>query len=68
MEREEVDQKEQLLRVAEVATALNISRALAYRLLRSGEIPVVRISRAVRVKPSDLRAYVQRSRRADLEV
>jgi len=54
-----------LLRARDVAGALSISRALAYRLLRTGKIPVVRISHAVRVKPSDLEEYVKRCREAD---
>jgi excisionase family DNA binding protein len=53
---------EQLLKAEEIARMLNISRAMAYRLLRRGEIPVIRISRSVRVKFSDLQEYAKRSR------
>ncbi len=67
MEDQNTESKERLLKPGEVATALSISRALTYRLLQSGKIPVVRISHAVRVKPSDLRAYVEKCRRGDFE-
>ncbi len=53
---------ERLLKADDVSRILNISRALAYRLLRQGEIPTVRISHAVRVKPADLEEYIKRSR------
>jgi len=56
-------ENERLLRAGDVSRILNISRALAYRLLQKGEIPTVRINHAVRVKPSDLKAYVERSRK-----
>jgi excisionase family DNA binding protein len=38
---------------------LNIGRSLAYRLIESGALPVVRIGRALRVRRSDLDAYVE---------
>ena len=53
---------ERLLKADDVSRILNISRALAYRLLRQGEIPTVRISHAVQVKPADLEEYIKRSR------
>ena len=55
-------QEARLLRARDVAGELSISRALAYRLLRTGKIPVVRIGHAVRVKRSDLEEYVERCR------
>ncbi len=51
-----------LLKAGDVSRILNISRALAYRLLQNGSIPVVRINQAVRVKPSDLDAFIQSCR------
>jgi excisionase family DNA binding protein len=60
MNNVQIDERAELLRVAQVASTLNISRALTYRLLRNGEIPAIRIGHAVRVRPSDLRAYVER--------
>ena len=47
-----------LLKASEVASKLNISKALAYRLMQRGEIRCVRIGNAVRVRPEDLQAFV----------
>ncbi len=47
-----------LLRGNEVAHELGISRALAYRLMQDGTLPVVRIGRAVRVPSDGLRRWV----------
>lgn len=47
-----------LLRASEVAEVLSISLALAYRIIQTGEIPSVRIGTAVRVRPTDLEAYI----------
>jgi len=49
-----------LLNAAEVARVLNISKALAYRLMQSGNIPTVRFNRTVRVREPDLNEYIQR--------
>ncbi len=57
----------QLLRATDVARILNISKAMAYRLIQQGALPVVRINHAVRVKPSDLAEYVQRARTGDFQ-
>lgn len=51
-----------LLRPSEVAEILNISRALAYRLLKKGQIPSIRFNSSVRVSPRDLEAYIQQCR------
>ena len=50
-----------LLRPEEVRNILSISRSFVYKLLESGEIPVVRIGKTVRVRPQDLKAYIERS-------
>jgi excisionase family DNA binding protein len=48
-----------LLRAADVATTLCVSRSLAYQLMRNGDIPSVRIGhRSLRVRPTDLDAYI----------
>jgi excisionase family DNA binding protein len=52
---------EVLLRGEDVARILNISRGLAYQLIQRGEIPAVRIGRAVRVRPADLDAFITRN-------
>ncbi len=62
MNEMEQEQSQALLKATEVATKLNVSKAMAYRLLRSGEIPSVRIGHAVRVQRSDLEEFVRRQR------
>jgi len=47
-----------LLRGDEVARLLNLSKSKTYELLASGEIPAVRIGRAVRVRPEALMRYL----------
>lgn len=47
-----------LLKAEQVAERLRISRALAYRLMQTGEIPTVRFSRTVRVSEADLEAFI----------
>lgn len=48
-----------LLRATEVAQVLNVSRAFAYRLMQQGKIRTVSIARARRVRPEDLRSFVE---------
>ncbi len=50
---------ERLMKAAEVAKILNISRALAYQMMRCGEIRTVSIRTSVRVRPEDLQAFIQ---------
>ena len=54
------DYPEKLLKAVDVAEILNISRALSYQLLQNGDIPTVRINRAVRVRPTDLEGYIRK--------
>ena len=51
-----------LLKAAEVAKVLNISRSLVYRLIHTGEIPSIRINQAVRVHQDDLNSYIESNR------
>ena len=46
-----------LLSAKDVANILNISRAMAYRMMQDGQITVVRIGRSVRVRPEDLEVF-----------
>lgn len=48
-----------LLTVDEVRAELKIGRTLAYQLVWSGAIPVGRIGHALRVRRTDLEAYVE---------
>jgi excisionase family DNA binding protein len=50
---------DKLLKATEIARILNISRAMAYRLIQTGEIRSVRIGAARRVRPEDLAAYIE---------
>jgi len=50
-----------LLRGREVAEALGVSRALAYRWMADGTLPVVRFGRAVRVPQAALRGWIARN-------
>jgi excisionase family DNA binding protein len=47
-----------LLRIEDVADRLAVSRSMAWKLVTYGQLPSVRIGRAVRVRPVDLEAYV----------
>lgn len=46
------------LRATEVAEILDISRAMAYRLMQRGKIRTVRISGSRRVREEDLEKYI----------
>jgi len=47
-----------LLKSDEVAKILHVSRSFAYLLMKRGDIPVVRVGTAVRVRPEDLERYI----------
>lgn len=48
-----------LLTVAEVADMLRVSTMTVYRLIRTGELPAVRVGRSYRVKRADLDEYLE---------
>ncbi len=48
-----------LLRAKEIAKALSISKAKAYELMASGELPTIRIGRAVRVPAAQLETWIE---------
>ena len=50
-----------LLKVDEVAEQLNISKSFAYSLMKTGQLPSVRLGRSVRVHPRDLKEYIERN-------
>ena len=54
-------QLDNLLTGGDVARILKISRSYAYRLMRRGEMPVVRLGRSVRVRPIDLDQFIKAS-------
>lgn len=53
---------EQLLKPVEVAEILKVSTAMAYTLLKRGEIPSVKIGSLVRVRRGDLERYIMEKR------
>jgi excisionase family DNA binding protein len=60
--------EEQLLKPANIAEILQVSKAQAYNLLKRGEIPVIRIGTLVRVRPQDLKGYIEaKSRQNNVE-
>ncbi|MGD0897105.1 MAG: helix-turn-helix domain-containing protein [Thermoguttaceae bacterium] len=48
------------LTVAEVAQRLRVSRRVAYELCQAGQIEAFKVGRAIRVRPEDLAAYIER--------
>ena len=52
------DQEPLLLRIDDAAQRLSISRATMYRLIQRGELPIVRIGSAVRVRAVELDLWV----------
>ena len=48
-----------LLKAEDIASILNISTGFAYQLMKRGDVPTVHLGRAVRVRPSDLKDYMQ---------
>lgn len=48
-----------LLTAAEVAERLRVSTMTVYRLIRSGELPAVRVGRNYRVRAEELDRYLE---------
>jgi excisionase family DNA binding protein len=61
MNQNVIERKALLLRGPEVAEALGISRALAYRWMQNGVLPTVRVSRSVRVPHDGLLRWIERN-------
>ena len=57
----QVDGETRLLRATEVAQILNVSRAFAYRLMQQGKIRTVVIAKTRRVRPTDLKEFIEKS-------
>lgn len=49
----------QLLTLKQVADRLQVSMSTVNRRVASGEIPIVRLGRNIRVRPEDLDAYIE---------
>jgi excisionase family DNA binding protein len=48
-----------LLTADDIAQRLQVSQSLAYNLMQRGEIPTVRLGRAVRVRPQDFEEFIK---------
>ena len=59
MEYRENQLLEPLLKAEEVAQILNVSRAFVYHLMKHGKLRAVVIEGARRVRPSDLKMYIE---------
>ena len=53
---------EEYMSLEEVSEMLGVTYQLIYRLVRSGELPAVRLGKLYRVSRSDLDAYLERSK------
>jgi excisionase family DNA binding protein len=49
-----------LLTLTEAAAVLRVSRATAYKLIHTGELPAIRVGGVYRVHSAELEALVQR--------
>ena len=49
---------DRLLTVKDVQEQLSVSRSMAWKLIYSGEIPHVKIGKCVRVRESDVTAFI----------
>ncbi len=60
MERQqEAPTQRLLLRIPEVAKALGLGRTKIYELIDAGELPVIRVGRAVRVSVTAVQKWVE---------
>jgi len=49
-----------LLTVNEVANILRVSNMTVYRLVKSGQIPAIRVGKNYRIKESDVNTYLSK--------
>lgn len=52
---------DRLLTVAEVAEHMRVSNMTVYRLIKSGDIPALRVGKNYRIRTKDLTAYLDAS-------
>ncbi|HJT55259.1 MAG TPA: helix-turn-helix domain-containing protein [Ktedonobacteraceae bacterium] len=64
----EVSSQRLLLRVPEVAKSLGLGRTKVYELIATGELPVIRVGRAVRVSVTALQKWVDERDKQSLSV
>ena len=51
--------KIELLTPLEVADAMRVSTMTVYRLVKSGQIPAIRVGKHLRIRVADLNAYLE---------
>ena len=56
-----------LLTLREAAKALSVCERTLYALTKAGQLPAVRIGRAVRYDVADLRGYIERAKKQSME-
>jgi excisionase family DNA binding protein len=49
---------EPLLTVAEVAATMRVSNMTIYRLIKSGQLPAIRVGKNFRIRESDMNRYL----------
>ncbi|HSL14812.1 MAG TPA: helix-turn-helix domain-containing protein [Actinomycetota bacterium] len=49
---------DRLMTVAEVAATMRVSNMTVYRLIKSGDLPALRVGRSYRVRESDVEKYL----------
>jgi excisionase family DNA binding protein len=57
---------DRLLTVAEVAATMRVSNMTVYRLIKSGDLPALRVGKNYRVRESDVDRYLS-ARSVDVE-
>jgi excisionase family DNA binding protein len=57
-----------LLRIPEVAETLGIGRTKIYELIATGELPTIRVGRAVRISVSTLQKWVEAREQHEVSV
>ena len=55
--------EDQLLTRAEAQQALRVSACTMFNLIRSGEIPAIKIGRSYRIRQSDLTKYLEKQQK-----
>lgn len=54
--------EDRLVTVAEVAAHMRVSNMTVYRLIKSGQLPALRVGKNFRIRGRDLVAYLEASR------
>ena len=55
----QLEPKAKFLTVAEVASMMRVSTMTVYRLIKSGELPAVRVGKGYRIRESELQRFLE---------